>query len=107
MATYSKEEVKKHSTLKSLWIVHDDNVYDVTDFAERHPGGDQLLLGHGASDVSDFMRGRAPEPWDHDHSKAAYTILKKYYIGRLKGATEVIFVLGFCIYIFLHDMMPL
>ncbi len=79
MVTYSVEEVLKHKTEQSLWITRDNKVYDVTDFAQRHPGGAAVLCKHAGQDVSHFMS----DPVSHTHSKVAYQILNKYYIGDL------------------------
>ncbi len=32
---YSWEEIEKHNSIESLWVVVDDTVYDVTKFAEE------------------------------------------------------------------------
>lgn len=34
---------------KRIWVTFRCGVYDVTDFVERHPGGDKILLGAGGS----------------------------------------------------------
>lgn len=35
---FSKEEVASHSKGDSLWIIIDEDVYDVSKFQEVHPG---------------------------------------------------------------------
>jgi cytochrome b involved in lipid metabolism len=35
----SVQEITKHSIPEDLWIVVDDTVYDLTEFAPEHPGG--------------------------------------------------------------------
>jgi len=35
----SMEEVSKHNSLEDLWMVVDGIVYDLTEFAPKHPGG--------------------------------------------------------------------
>ena len=42
------DEVEKHRGKESRWIVIDNNVYDVTEWQEKHPGGARIL-GHFAS----------------------------------------------------------
>ena len=41
---YSLDEIAKHNDASSLWIVLNDKVYDVTEFADEHPGGGDVLL---------------------------------------------------------------
>jgi cytochrome b involved in lipid metabolism len=36
--TVSKEQVAAHNKSDSLWIVIDEDVYDVTKFQDEHPG---------------------------------------------------------------------
>ena len=35
----STEEILKHDNPSDLWLVIDDQVWDVTSFAPEHPGG--------------------------------------------------------------------
>lgn len=37
--TFSTAEVAKNSKPDSLWIIIDEDVYDLTQFQEEHPGG--------------------------------------------------------------------
>ena len=41
---YSLEEVGKHNSVRDLWLVINDKVYDVTKYATTHPGGFYILL---------------------------------------------------------------
>lgn len=36
--TFSKEDVASHSKPDNLWVVIDEDVYDLTQFQEEHPG---------------------------------------------------------------------
>jgi cytochrome b involved in lipid metabolism len=36
--TFSKDDVASHAKGDSLWIVIDEDVYDVTKFQDEHPG---------------------------------------------------------------------
>ncbi|RSH95724.1 Cytochrome b2, mitochondrial precursor [Saitozyma podzolica] len=53
----SSEELGEHSDLTSLWVAVDGNVWDVTDFVARHPGGVQILIDHAGKDVTQIFRG--------------------------------------------------
>jgi hypothetical protein len=56
-----------------------EQVYNVTDFLEGHPGGEDLILMHGGKDVTEIMQ----DPLEHEHSEFAFDMLKDYFIGRL------------------------
>ena len=60
-----------------IHVTRHGKVYDITDFASRHPGGKDILLKHLGQDVDEVMKNSEI----HNHSKAAYSILDKYYIG--------------------------
>lgn len=36
--TFSTDDVATHNTPESLWVIIDQNVYDVTEFQKDHPG---------------------------------------------------------------------
>ncbi|KAH3684294.1 hypothetical protein WICPIJ_004734 [Wickerhamomyces pijperi] len=46
------EEVSKHNTKESLWVVINGNVYDLTTFLTKHPGGQKVLLKFAGKDAT-------------------------------------------------------
>ncbi|EPS30614.1 hypothetical protein PDE_05566 [Penicillium oxalicum 114-2] len=50
--TFSKDDVASHSKGDSLWIVIDEDVYDVTKFQDEHPGGKKILQRVAGKDAS-------------------------------------------------------
>jgi len=70
-------DVESHKTKKSCYVTLGAYVYDVTDFLPDHPGGPELILEHAGKDVSEIMKDEI----HHDHSEAAYEILKENLIG--------------------------
>lgn len=42
--TFTLDEVAKHKSVDDAWLVIDGKVYDVTHFAQFHPGGEDVLL---------------------------------------------------------------
>lgn len=80
---YSAEEVAKHNTSKSLWVIFNDKVYDVTEFSQDHPGGDDVMLEYGGKDITAVMSDRD----SHEHSESAFEILEEYLIGELENVT--------------------
>lgn len=81
MREYSSEEVSKHKTKETgIWMTYRDRVYNVTEFVEKHPGGDKILLAAG---------GPVEPYWSlyavHKDNKEVMEILKQYEIGVLIG----------------------
>lgn len=60
-------------------MLHNTEVYDVTDFLPDHPGGEDLLLEYANTDVTSIMADEDV----HSHSESAYSMLDEYLIGRL------------------------
>jgi len=73
---FTKKEVETHKDKKSTWIVIHDNVYDVTEFLEEHPGGEEVLLEQAGKDATENFE-------DVGHSTDARTLMKQYLIGEL------------------------
>ena len=44
--TFSTADVQKHSKPDSLYIIVDDDVYDVTQFQEEHPGANHHPIAY-------------------------------------------------------------
>ncbi|KAK3434928.1 hypothetical protein EUGRSUZ_D02331 [Eucalyptus grandis] len=60
------EELRKHSTPGDLWISIRGKVYDVTEWAERHPGGEIPLRTLAGQDVTDaFLAYHPVSAWQH------------------------------------------
>ncbi|OTB07602.1 hypothetical protein M426DRAFT_241020 [Hypoxylon sp. CI-4A] len=49
----SAEEVVKHTTSESCWVVLYGNVYDVTEFLPSHPGGSRIILQLAGRDATE------------------------------------------------------
>lgn len=70
------QEVAKHSSPSSLWIVINNHVYDVTEFIYKHPGGMEVILEFAGMDATGAFEGKG-------HSDDAKQLLQKYHIGKL------------------------
>ncbi|ETM02781.1 hypothetical protein L917_00858 [Phytophthora nicotianae] len=81
-ATYTWQDVAKHNTAKSAWVIIRGIVYDVTEWADRHPGGRELVLLHAGRECTDTFDSY------HPFSNRADKILAKYAIGKLVGGSE-------------------
>jgi cytochrome b involved in lipid metabolism len=58
LKTYTREEVKKHSVEGDAWIIIDAEVYNISTFADLHPGGAQILYELAGKDVTGKLRER-------------------------------------------------
>ncbi|PON97560.1 Nitrate reductase NADH dependent [Trema orientale] len=84
MASGSKvftfDEVAQHNHKKDCWIIISGKAYDVTEFLEEHPGGDEVLLLAAEKDATDDFE-------DVGHSDDAKELLKKYCVGEVDLST--------------------
>lgn len=76
---YEVEEVEKHATIDDCWVIHQNNVYDVTGFLDTHPGGGDLILSYAGSDITHVLCDEGI----HKHTSCAYNLLRDYHIGRV------------------------
>ncbi|CAO2835549.1 unnamed protein product [Amaranthus hypochondriacus] len=69
----TSEELKKHNKAGDLWISIQGKVYDVTNWAKEHPGGDIPLLALGGKDVTDAFIAY--------HPGTTWNMLNKFFNG--------------------------
>ncbi|KAL0949067.1 hypothetical protein HGRIS_009165 [Hohenbuehelia grisea] len=83
---YTLEEVSKHNNEGDLWIVIDSKVYDISRFANLHPGGPTVLFASGVAgkDATDAFFGL------HRHEVLLRPQYKRLQIGTVSGQEEVI-----------------
>ena len=75
--TFTREEVREHTSDDSLWCVIDNTVYDLTEFIDAHPGGETVLQQVAGQDATSAFYNL------HRHE-----VLSKYSdlaIGTIKG----------------------
>ncbi|RUS78581.1 hypothetical protein EGW08_013649 [Elysia chlorotica] len=75
-------EKKSSRSCPRITLRWEGRLYDVTDFAGRHPGGRHVLERHSGQSVDSLMQ----DPAFHVHSRAAYAILDKYLVNGGDGA---------------------
>ncbi|KAI1330701.1 inositolphosphorylceramide-B C-26 hydroxylase [Xylariaceae sp. FL0255] len=71
LPTLTRAEVESHKSAKSCYVTIGENVYDVTDFLDAHPGGADLILDYAGKDIEEILKDEA----SHTHSEAAYEVL--------------------------------
>lgn len=52
--TFTLDDVSTHNSKSDCWMAIKGEVYDVTDYIRRHPGGNQIILGCGTDASSMF-----------------------------------------------------
>jgi hypothetical protein len=52
LKTFSREEVREHTTDDSLFCIIDSKVYDLTEFVDAHPGGESVLRQVAGQDAT-------------------------------------------------------
>ncbi|KAJ4210769.1 hypothetical protein NW759_013073 [Fusarium solani] len=81
---YRISEVRKHDAHSdNPWVIHDDKVYDITEWIGAHPGGNVILRAAGGS-INPY--------WDIfaiHKNQYVYDILNQYLIGYVDSADLV------------------
>lgn len=73
---YKRKEVAEKNNSDGAWIVIHNSVYNVTEFLNEHPGGEEVLLEQAGKDGTEAFE-------DVGHSTDARELMKKYKIGEL------------------------
>jgi cytochrome b involved in lipid metabolism len=72
-------ELARHNTEDDCWMAIDGAVYNVTQFIDRHPGGQAIVQGCGKDATALF----AQRPDGTSHSQEARELAENYRIGTL------------------------
>ena len=52
LLTYTREEVAQHKKIGDCWIILHGEVYDVTKWLARHPGGARIVMHYAGEDAT-------------------------------------------------------
>ncbi|CAL3966541.1 hypothetical protein PZA11_003161 [Diplocarpon coronariae] len=77
LPTFLQSEVAAHNTTESCYVTMGTRVFDITDFLDSHPGGEELILEYGGKDVTAILKDQD----SHTHSDAAYEVMDDSLIG--------------------------
>lgn len=79
--------VADHAVEEDCWTIIGTNVYDITSYVPRHPGGDEILLACGSDGTSLFSNRMTEDGEDvgsgTPHSGNATSQLQSLFIGQL------------------------
>ena len=80
------QEVAKHNTNADCWMLINNKVYNLSDYASAHPGGTRAVTnycGKEATQMYDTKGGNG-----NAHSGYAHSLLDQYYIGDFNQKTS-------------------
>lgn len=85
--TFTAEEVASHNSKNDCWTIISGQVYDLTEYINRHPGSDEILRACGAEATTLFDARQTtdgkPVGSGAPHSQAAREQLDRLKIGTL------------------------
>lgn len=68
----SAAEVALHSSLDDCWVtLYNRKVYNVTNFLDEHPAGEDVIMEYAGKDITEIMA----DAESHEHSESAYEML--------------------------------
>uniref|UniRef100_A0A3B3THZ4 acyl-CoA (8-3)-desaturase n=1 Tax=Poecilia latipinna TaxID=48699 RepID=A0A3B3THZ4_9TELE len=74
---YTWEEVQKHCSRKDQWLVVNRKVYNITQWAKRHPGGSRIISHYAGEDATEAFSAFHPD------LKFVQKFLKPLLVGEL------------------------
>lgn len=77
LPTFTRADVEAHDSTDDCYVTLGDNVYDVTDFLESHPGGPELITDWAGKDIESILKDEI----SHTHTESAYEILEESLVG--------------------------
>ena len=86
---YTLSEVAQHASKDDCWAIISGDVYDLTEFINRHPGGDEILRACGTDGTTLFNSRQTQDGQavgsGAPHSQAAQEQLAKLKIGTINN----------------------
>lgn len=79
--TYTAEEVSQHSTSEDCWVIIEDVIYNITDFASSHPAGAEEITRWCGQDATEGFNTK--NQTGGKHSNASKLRLDPYFAGHL------------------------
>lgn len=87
--TFTTAEVAKHDAGDDCWTIIEKDVYDITDYIPRHPGGIEEIVGACGTDGTSLFTERKTKDGEEvssgtPHSSSAASQLEKLKIGTIQ-----------------------
>ena len=76
LRTYLRSEVASHNSDEDLWVIIDNHVYDLTEWANFHPGSRQVLVEFAGKDATEYFS-------EVGHSDYARAKMGQFLIGKV------------------------
>ncbi|WMV56735.1 hypothetical protein MTR67_050120 [Solanum verrucosum] len=76
------DEVSLHNNPKDCWVIINAKAYNVTNFLNDHPGGEEVLLAAAGKDASEEFE-------EAGHGSAARLMLDEFYVGEIDPSTKI------------------
>lgn len=77
LPTFTRADVEAHNSAEDCYVTLGDNVYNVSDFVDSHPGGPELITDWAGKDIATILKDED----SHRHSESAYEILEESLVG--------------------------
>ncbi|KAL4459401.1 hypothetical protein ABPG74_018014 [Tetrahymena malaccensis] len=75
---FSLEEVQKHNKIQDLWVILDQNVYDLSEYQFIHPGRPDSIHPYAGKDATEKFNSI------NKHTEGARKFRENYKIGTIK-----------------------
>jgi cytochrome b involved in lipid metabolism len=82
-AVLDSATISRHSSASDCWLIIDNQVYDVSQYLQRHPGGEATILPYCGKDATTAFLTKAGQG---SHSTRAFDQLGALYLGRLNDS---------------------
>lgn len=81
------DEVAKHNSANDCWLIINNNVYEVTNYINDHPGGATTIISFCGQDATSAFatKGQKNKP----HSSSAKKLLESFKIGSLNQPIKI------------------
>jgi len=82
MQAFTRHEVSQHNNANDCWIIIQNNVYDVTKWLRKHPGGSKILLYYAGMDATDQFIAFHPQ------QEIPRKYMKQFQIGTISDPVD-------------------